>query len=104
MRRRLYFVLPDVKSAETIERELLLAKIEDSHIHFLAKDGINLGRLGFLVDVSPDNLVHRLDQILDGEFEADRRTLLDARSNAATCEPTRPITELGEPAARAPSR
>jgi NAD+ kinase len=34
-----------------------------------------------LVDVSPDNLVHRLDQILDGEFEADRRTLLDARSN-----------------------
>jgi len=28
MRRRLYFFLPSVSSAETIEKELLLAKIE----------------------------------------------------------------------------
>ena len=45
MRRRLYFMLPDVKSAETIERELLLAKVDDPHIHFLAKDGTNMKRL-----------------------------------------------------------
>lgn len=45
MRRRLYFVLPDVRSANTIERELLLAKIDDPHIHFLANDAVNLGRL-----------------------------------------------------------
>lgn len=38
-------MLPDVKSAETIEQELLLAKIDDPHIHFLAKDGVNLRRL-----------------------------------------------------------
>jgi NAD+ kinase len=29
--------------------------------------GINLGRLGFLVDISPDHLEAHLDQILDGE-------------------------------------
>ena len=29
MRRRLYFVLPDPVSAEVIEKELLLAKIDD---------------------------------------------------------------------------
>ena len=45
MRRRLYFILPDVDSAQTIEKELLLAKIDDPHIHYLAKDGVNLGRL-----------------------------------------------------------
>ena len=44
-RRRLYFILPDVNSAQTIEKELLLSKIDDSHIHYLAKDGVNLGRL-----------------------------------------------------------
>ncbi|MCF7984226.1 MAG: NAD(+) kinase [Thiohalocapsa sp.] len=45
--------------------------------------GINLGRLGFLVDVSPDNLEQRLDQILGGEFDADERTVLDARIDGA---------------------
>lgn len=45
MRRRLYFLLPGIATANTIEKELLLAKIDDPHIHFLAKDGINLGNL-----------------------------------------------------------
>lgn len=36
MRRRLYFVLPDRTSAEKIEEELLLARIDDDHIHFMA--------------------------------------------------------------------
>lgn len=43
--------------------------------------GINLGRLGFLVDLSPDDIERRLDQILNGEYDEDTRTLLDARSN-----------------------
>ena len=58
MRRRLYFVLPDVRSAETIERELLLAKIDDPHIHFLAKDGINLGRLHVANLLQRTDLLH----------------------------------------------
>ena len=36
MRRRLYFVLPDVQSARTMLNDMLLARIECRHIHFLA--------------------------------------------------------------------
>lgn len=58
MRRRLYFILPDIGSAETIEKELLLAKIDDPHIHFLAKDGINLRRLHVANLLQRSDLLH----------------------------------------------
>ena len=58
MRRRLYFVLPDLNSAETIERELLLAKVDDPHIHFLARDGINMGRLHVANLLQRSDLLH----------------------------------------------
>jgi len=58
MRRRLYFLLPDLGSAETIEKELLLAKIDDHHIHFLAKEGINLGRLHVANLLQRSDLIH----------------------------------------------
>ena len=37
MRRRLYFVLPDISSARTMLNDMLLARIEERHIHFLAQ-------------------------------------------------------------------
>jgi hypothetical protein len=37
MRRRLYFVLPDVQSARTMRDDMLLARIETKHMHFLSK-------------------------------------------------------------------
>ncbi len=40
--------------------------------------GINLGRLGFLTDISPDDLEDSLDTILGGEFQEEERFLLDA--------------------------
>ena len=45
MRKRLYFVLPDVSSANRTADDLLLARIEDRHMRFLAKRGTDLGRL-----------------------------------------------------------
>ncbi|MGE5319643.1 MAG: hypothetical protein ACM3KD_05640 [Hyphomicrobiaceae bacterium] len=42
MRRRLYFIVPDLASARKIRDELLLARIEDGHIHVLARDGVPL--------------------------------------------------------------
>jgi hypothetical protein len=45
MRRRLYFLLPDVASAKRTADDLLLARIEDRHMHFLAKRGTDLGDL-----------------------------------------------------------
>lgn len=40
--------------------------------------GVNLGRLGFLADVSPEHMAAQLDQILRGEYEAEARSLLQA--------------------------
>ena len=43
--------------------------------------GINLGRLGFLADVSSDAIETCLAAILDGDFDAEERFLLAARVN-----------------------
>jgi len=40
--------------------------------------GVNLGRLGFLADVSPKDMCQRLDEILAGRFEEESRALLHA--------------------------
>ncbi len=41
--------------------------------------GINRGRLGFLADVTPDEMIHSVDQVLNGEYSRDSRLLLEAR-------------------------
>jgi len=41
--------------------------------------GINLGRLGFLVDISPDQMVENLSAILGGEYDQEQRSLLHAQ-------------------------
>jgi hypothetical protein len=45
MRRRLYFVLPDVDSARRTADDLLLARVEYRHMRFLARRGTDLGDL-----------------------------------------------------------
>jgi hypothetical protein len=45
MRRRLYFLLPDVESARRTADDLLLARVEDRRMHFLARRGTDLGEL-----------------------------------------------------------
>jgi len=41
--------------------------------------GINRGRLGFLADVSPDEMLASVDHILNGEYLIEARLLLDAQ-------------------------
>ena len=41
--------------------------------------GVNLGRLGFLADVSPNEMCERLDEILAGKYEEEQRALLHAK-------------------------
>lgn len=43
--RRLYFTLPDIGTARTIVDELLLKRVDDHHIHVVAKEGTPLGDL-----------------------------------------------------------
>ena len=45
MRLRMYVTLPDVGSARTLANDLLLSRIEDKHMHFLARRGTDLGEL-----------------------------------------------------------
>ena len=45
MRNRLYYVLPDAASANTTRDDLLVARVEDRNVHFLAKRGTGLVRL-----------------------------------------------------------
>ena len=40
--------------------------------------GVNRGRLGFLTDISPDELEARVGEVLDGHYEVEERFLLDA--------------------------
>lgn len=58
MRRRLYFMVPDARSARQIRDELLLARIEDSHIHVMAKDGVALGDLHEASILQKSDFVH----------------------------------------------
>jgi NAD+ kinase len=41
--------------------------------------GINLGRLGFLVDISPEQIRCKLDNILKGQYFEEKRYLLHAK-------------------------
>ena len=45
MKRRLYVVLPDLASAIQTANDLLLARVEDRHMHFLGQRGNSLGGL-----------------------------------------------------------
>jgi NAD+ kinase len=41
--------------------------------------GVNLGRLGFLVDISPEEVLNRLDAILSGQYVTEERIILKAQ-------------------------
>jgi hypothetical protein len=58
MRRRLYFLLPDVESAKRTADDLLLARIEDRHMRFLGKRGTNFGELHEASFLFKTDLVH----------------------------------------------
>lgn len=39
--------------------------------------GVNRGRLGFLTDITPDDIETRVSEVLDGHYERDHRFLLE---------------------------
>jgi NAD+ kinase len=40
--------------------------------------GVNLGRLGFLTDISPEHVIKHLEQILLGHYQSEQRWMLQA--------------------------
>ena len=60
MRRRLYFIFPSVNEANLVHNELLLARLEERHMHVLARDDINLGSLPEASIFEKSDLIHGL--------------------------------------------
>lgn len=50
--------------------------------------GINRGRLGFLADVTPDEMIASVEQVLGGHYTRDSRMLLEARLTTESGEET----------------
>ncbi len=61
MKKRLYFLLPNLEEAETTVNELLLARINDHHIHVMAKDGVDLGDLPEATIFQTSDIVHGVE-------------------------------------------
>jgi hypothetical protein len=57
MRRRLYFMLPDIPSARALLDELLLKRIEERHMHFMAREG------SLPSDMPDANFLHKTDLV-----------------------------------------
>lgn len=58
MRLRMYVTLPDLESARRLHDDLLLARIEERHMHFLARRGTPLGGLPEATYVHKTDFVH----------------------------------------------
>ena len=55
--RRLYFMVPDLDTAKTVVDELLLKRVDEHHIHVVAKEGTPMG------DLPEANLLQKSDFI-----------------------------------------
>jgi hypothetical protein len=54
----MYVTLPDLSSAHKLADDLLLARIEDKHMHFLARRGTDLGELHEASHLQKTDAVH----------------------------------------------
>ena len=58
MRRRMYYMMPDLATARRIMDDLLLARVEERHIHFLARPGTPMDGLHEANVFQKTDLVH----------------------------------------------
>ena len=53
--------------------------------------GINRGRLGFLADITPGEMLRRLDEVLAGDYEEEHRLMLEAVIDNGNAAPQRAL-------------
>lgn len=58
MRHRLYFLFPDVASAKQTVDDLLLARIEERHMHFMARPDVALDGLHEASILQSSDIIH----------------------------------------------
>jgi NAD+ kinase len=56
--------------------------------------GVNVGHLGYLTQVEPDQLVPSLERLLDGRYEIEERMMLSVRVEGAEMPPRTALNEL----------
>ncbi len=56
--------------------------------------GVNLGRLGFMVDIAPADITASLNRILDGDFVVEERLILEAWSGNDEHQPQIAINDV----------
>lgn len=61
MKRRLYFLLPDHDTSEQVVNELLLARITESNIHIIAKDGSDMKDLPEANLLQSSDFIHSVE-------------------------------------------
>ena len=54
-----------------------------SSMHDIPLLGINMGRLGYLTDVDAHEAFNSLERVLKGEYNEEKRMMIDAKSNIA---------------------
>ncbi len=57
----------------------MLSAARDMSHHDTPVLGVNRGRLGFLTDISPDEIEDKVTAVLNGEYEEERRFLLEVK-------------------------
>ena len=58
--------------------------------------GVNLGRLGFLTDILPEQMLAAIDSILAGDYVADERLLLEATIRSSAGRKSEPMLALND--------
>ena len=58
MKMKLKFLLPNIKAANEACEKMLLARIDNNHIHFVAKEGTNLGKLQAATAIEKTNTIY----------------------------------------------
>jgi len=61
MRKRLYYLLSDVPSTRKIVNELLVARIDENHIHVLARDNAAIDDLPKATLMQSSDIVHGIE-------------------------------------------
>lgn len=61
MRKRLYYLLPDVPSTREIVNELLIARIDEHHIHVMARDTEAIDDLPKATLMQSSDIVHSIE-------------------------------------------
>jgi len=60
--KRIYFLIPNIEMTRNIVNELLLERVDERHIHILAKRGTDMGNLPEASYLQKSDLIPALEQ------------------------------------------